>query len=288
MFSRSLLAHISLALALGMGVSAQVQMAQCLSGWEWNRNHLDQDPCTVGSILDAACRGRAEYNYQKLNKTEYYVPPSKNHTGDVTCDCNTMMYRWETWATACDTVYITQYPVDIPQGTAVPRWAFYNVTLLAGEKYDDNNAKNIGRDPEELPKQQNTATKSTGPTATGNVNKSSSKTAAIVGGVVGGVGSLIIIPIIVYLGIRCSRRNKNKNPQPQYQYQEGPDGYWKTPPNSATYNPSVLTGPSLASSAPQPYNPEDPSTYPPPMPVGQAAQPPITYVTPLSNYGNRR
>ena len=34
-----------------------------------------------------------EYNYQKLNSTQYYVPPSKDHTGDLTCDCNTVLYR---------------------------------------------------------------------------------------------------------------------------------------------------------------------------------------------------
>jgi len=33
------------------------------------------------------------YNYAKLDKGQYYVSPSKNHTGDMLCDCNTVMYR---------------------------------------------------------------------------------------------------------------------------------------------------------------------------------------------------
>lgn len=32
---RSLLAHLLLVLSLSMGVSAQMQMAQCLLEWEW-------------------------------------------------------------------------------------------------------------------------------------------------------------------------------------------------------------------------------------------------------------
>lgn len=33
------------------------------------------------------------YNYAKLEKDQYYVSPTKNHTGDMECDCNTVMYR---------------------------------------------------------------------------------------------------------------------------------------------------------------------------------------------------
>ena len=35
----------------------------------------------------------ADYKYDKLEKGEHYVPPNKNHSGDVRCDCNTVVYR---------------------------------------------------------------------------------------------------------------------------------------------------------------------------------------------------
>ena len=35
------------------------------------------------------------YNYPPLNSDEYYIPPRKNHTGDLDCDCNTVMYKCE-------------------------------------------------------------------------------------------------------------------------------------------------------------------------------------------------
>ena len=80
-----------------------------------NKNTLGQDPCTVGSILDASCRGLGkstlstcnpfvidddcylvlvEYTYPPLiNNTQYYPPP---RASDLMCDCNTVMYRYET------------------------------------------------------------------------------------------------------------------------------------------------------------------------------------------------
>ena len=77
-----------------------------------NKNSLGQDPCTIGSTMDASCRGLGEprlvcptaslpirifslgtYNYPPINSSEYYLPPRANHSGDLTCDCNTVMYR---------------------------------------------------------------------------------------------------------------------------------------------------------------------------------------------------
>jgi hypothetical protein len=187
-----------------------------------------------------------------------------------------------------------RYPGDIPQGTAVPRWAFFNVTRLPDTLYDDNNAKSVGRDPEAFPKPQNTLTG--GPTATGSVNDTSSgggktatkpqstltepggptstsavnntsssgkKTVAIVGGVVGGVSALIIVSIIIFFAVRHARRNKDKNTQPQHQYEESTD-HWKRSPVSPTYDPSISTGPTVVSKGPvRLYRPGDPSTFPP-------------------------
>jgi hypothetical protein len=35
------------------------------------------------------------YNYPSLNASQYYVPPRKEHSGDLDCDCNTVMYKYE-------------------------------------------------------------------------------------------------------------------------------------------------------------------------------------------------
>ena len=37
----------------------------------------------------------AIYNYPPLNASQYYVAPKKSHSGDLKCDCNTVMYKYE-------------------------------------------------------------------------------------------------------------------------------------------------------------------------------------------------
>ena len=67
-------------------------------------------------MLDAACRGLGEstrflyffrttpehfcllsavYTYPPLNSSQYYIPPREGNPGDLTCDCNTVMYKYE-------------------------------------------------------------------------------------------------------------------------------------------------------------------------------------------------
>jgi len=68
-------------------------------------------------MMDASCRGLGEsirhtcilrissedwgpfpalYTYPPLDSTEYYLPPRVDHSGDLACDCNSVMYKYET------------------------------------------------------------------------------------------------------------------------------------------------------------------------------------------------
>ena len=35
------------------------------------------------------------YTYPPVNSSQYYLPPSGNHSGDLACDCNSVMYKYE-------------------------------------------------------------------------------------------------------------------------------------------------------------------------------------------------
>lgn len=350
------------------GVWAQLsEQATCPTGWEWNQNSLGQDPCAISSQLDAACRGVGSYTIPPLNSTQNYVPPQKDSTADLTCDCDTVMYSlymacstcqggiiysWAKYIAQCETVYVTQYPHDVPYGTAVPHWAFYDVTTLPNQTYSDSVAMSVGRNPEATAKVLSTATFGTSTTRSGSKSSSTSgsgsnptntstnggsgsKTplAAIVGGAVGGV---VLISVAVIAGILISRRKKNSGSQPPLQplpetaeYQkvqpmspmlspggnlpyngpppqgmpyngQPPQGMpYNAPPQDMPYNPA--TGPTLPYNAPTSpglpfnaspppnvsynapptqnpptgyYNPEDPTTFPPPMGDGQSS---VTY-----------
>jgi len=263
------------------------QTAQCPSGWEWNQNSLGQDPCAVATILDSYCRSDPSYTYPKLDPGEWYIPPSTTHGGDLTCDCDTVMYSltmacstcqggiaygWDLWIQQCNTVLISDYSGYIPQGTVVPRWAFYNVTLLDNEEFDNGNAQNIGRDPEALPDVPT-------PSATNESTAGAPRnTPAIIGGVVGGVGLLIII-VTVYFGYRWWRKNERMKQQRQWDNQGAYESQWSTSPHSPTstkYAPSISTLPPLSPN--RGFQPRVLPSMPP-----QTANRPATWVTPISN-----
>jgi len=242
-------------------------VAKCLSGWEWNQNSLGQDPCWVSTILDANCRNQPNYTRPKVGSGQYYIPPKKATAGDLSCDCDTVMYSlvmacstcqtgiaygWDLWVKQCDTVLISDYSGVIPKGTAIPHWAYYNVTLLDNQEFDNNKSQSIGRDPEAKPPPLK------GSTGSGKKGMSK-KTGAIICGAVGGVCLLIMISIGVYLGLRWRRKAKERELRGQWDYPGGYDSQRKTShrsPTLAMQNPSFSTGPALVSDfAFQPYVP---------------------------------
>lgn len=278
---------IPFAAALASGVLAQSNTAQCGSGFDWNKNSLGQDPCAIGSMMDASCRSLGEYTYPSINASEYYLPPRANHSGDLVCDCNTVMYSlymacalcqegqiysWLQWISQCDSVYVAQYPSDIAQGTAVPHWAYDNITSLPNMIFNNTVAMSIGRDPEEIPKQISTVsiggsstTGMTIPTNTKNTSKSGRKVGAIVGGVLGSIVALTTFAIVAFLYIRHRQRQRAQ----QLVGQQMDDPYKR--PTVLTYGPSATSVPLTT------YNPADPSTFPPSLPTS------VVYTTPPPN-----
>ncbi|KAF9790622.1 hypothetical protein BJ322DRAFT_402268 [Thelephora terrestris] len=182
--------------------------ASCNTGWEWNQNSLGQDPCHVASILQATCRSGSGTNGPQSLNGSFYTPPQEGRPDDLRCECDTVTYSilmacmtcqggqsysWITWAHECDTTYVAQYPFDIPRGTAIPRWAFYNITTLSDQCYNVTVAEAIGRDPEATHKR-------TG----GSGNKRNAGVIAV--GVVGSV-VLLMLPFIVVLIIKRRMRD---------------------------------------------------------------------------------
>ena len=52
--------------------------------------------CALSDLCsDCSCIPSVTYTYPPLNISQYYVPPQKDHAGDMDCDCNTVMYKYE-------------------------------------------------------------------------------------------------------------------------------------------------------------------------------------------------
>jgi hypothetical protein len=50
---------------------------------------------TLPIVPDDCCLLPAVYEYPPLNASQHYVPPNRDHSGDLECDCNTVMYKCE-------------------------------------------------------------------------------------------------------------------------------------------------------------------------------------------------
>lgn len=75
-------------------------------------NTLQQNPCEVTGLLEAQCGGycgfesasysisiahaiAAVYELDPLGQGETYFPPQKNDSFGQTCDCNTVIFRYD-------------------------------------------------------------------------------------------------------------------------------------------------------------------------------------------------
>jgi len=261
----------------------------CQSGWDWASNSLGQNPCAIAGALEAPCRGLASYTLGPLNNTNYVAPPKGSA---LDCECNTIMYslfmactacqgettqRWTFWSQYCGAVYVTQYPDDIPGGTAVPHWAYLNVT--GSDMWDPAAARVVVGDPESTATKppvstigtstSHTSTK-TGTSSTrtptnsttgsnsnsGGVKGGGSNAGAIAGGVVGGLAGLGLIAAVVVWFIMKKKRGATaaSNALNNGAYPD-PNSYPKYE-HAAPISPGPMSPPQML------YNPSDPSTFP--------------------------
>jgi len=224
-FWRAIVSILALSAVGPHSFGVWAQEASCLPGFEWNQNALGQDPCTIASRLEAACRGVGSFLIPPLGSGEYYSPPLSTSSGDLQCECNTVNYSlygscsscqngtvisWKSWTTYCINLVLAQYPYDIPIGTEVPRWAYINVTTLPNETYSDLVAMAIGANPEATPSRTSLLSSSSTsfmpssappPVRTSNSPGPKNQTGVIAGSVVGGVVGLILLAIAAYFFI---------------------------------------------------------------------------------------
>ncbi|KAF9789864.1 hypothetical protein BJ322DRAFT_562703 [Thelephora terrestris] len=239
-----------------------------------SQNSLGQDPCNITGDLYAACNGNGTIT--PLTSTQGYYAPDLG-TPTPACNCNSVIYSlfaacglcqggqaatWTRWITDCNFTYLSQYPYNVPPGTAIPRWAFINVTTLPNETFNVALAESVGQSPEATPVPLSTATTtfSSKPTNTSsggsnNGGTGNQSTAGIVGGIVGGVVLLIAVVIGVIVGWRRQARVPPKSPQAE-----------ETSEHNEIQPPSPTFLPDSANLSYDPYNsPDGRTNSPPPM-----------------------
>ncbi|KAH9952298.1 hypothetical protein BGW80DRAFT_1260935 [Lactifluus volemus] len=202
----------------------------CPQAWSWSFNSLGQNPCIVAAYLQGAC-DNGVYTIPKLNPGDSYTGPSGPADASDLCKCNTVVYslmsacdacqgaRWFPWATFsanCTAVDpLTTFSNVIPTGTAVPEWAFLNISTKG--TWDPVLAYQVGDaielDPGatgvlEIPPTP-TTTRTVVPGLSTHHNRTS-KIGAVIGGLIGGVIAVAAALALFLWRARVKRRKATR------------------------------------------------------------------------------
>ncbi|KAF8643898.1 hypothetical protein AX16_008914 [Volvariella volvacea WC 439] len=235
---------------------------------EWTYNSNGQSPCVVAAYLGGACVG-GSFTIRPLTGSQVYAGPSPQDANP--CRCSTVYYSmisacaycqnrpaipWSLYSTNCtSTVYETIFPSPIPQGVAVPHYAYINVTV--DDIFNPQEAQASA-----IPSLESSAApRPTGPSPTDSSGSGSSNAGPIAGGVVGGVVGLALIAAFVYWLLRRRKQRQNQVPSQPVFKEPAPSGFPSPPPTSQLTSSSPLYSPTPAA-GPKYYDPSDPSTFP--------------------------
>ncbi|KAF8622269.1 hypothetical protein AX15_007144 [Amanita polypyramis BW_CC] len=274
-------------LAQAFYARAQYSTARCLSQYSWMLNSLAQSPCRVAEFLSYPCHA---YTFVPLNGSQYYSAAADN-----SCECNTVMYNivsacsicqggsqqgWRNYSSACSHTYIGQYPEDILSTTAIPHWAYIDIS--GTNVFDTNQALSVGDEPETTKglamTSVSTVTVSVTQSATSGSNKSSKSIAGpVVGGVIGGLALVaLVVGGILFWIMRRGNSQGQHNSRPNIL--GSPSTIPSSPgvPSGGSLNHGYTIAPALRIY--EPYDPQPPQTV-------QANNNIVSmYVTPASAY----
>jgi len=273
---------------------AQSSTVQCLPVFAWMNNSRIQNPCLVSAYLQGVCTGGA-FTVNPLPLDTHYTGPTLDNVND--CQCSTVTYSvvsacgvcqnrsivaWSLWKDNCTGhgPFILSYPESIPSGTAVPAWAYLDVTTsdffnpaiaesddTAPESSDraSTSTSTVTSSGSSLATTTLLAPSQTSPVSGNIATHTQSNVGAIAGGVVGGVVVLGIIAGLVAFFLMRKPPVKTAA-SPAYGYG---DAALNSPPPPMSQQQSLYGNPPHSENPGRIYDPGDPSTYPqsPPTPT---------------------
>ncbi|KAJ7641508.1 hypothetical protein FB45DRAFT_900379 [Roridomyces roridus] len=252
-------------LLFGGVVAAQSTNATCDKSFDWSLNSRGQSPCLVAAYLGSVCSSDGLFIVPALPPNSIaYQGPILALANPCACssvfysllgacaDCQSTMAQVTTWSffnTNCSTSYLQTFNQNIPSTTAVPHWAYQDVTAQTDGKFNVTLAQLQVNGPESTSNPQPTTTNLPSVSASASPRKKS-HAGAIAGGVVGGV-VFVVISIAAFWFIRRRQRDA-------------------APSSSA---PGEITPSRSTTQMPKLYDPSDPSTFPPSLSSGRVQSP---------------
>ncbi|KAF8623523.1 hypothetical protein AX15_006300 [Amanita polypyramis BW_CC] len=223
-------------------------------------NSLGQGPCEVARYMGGACNNGVFY-IPPLGTDQVYIGPTPNNANE--CRCSSVLYsllnacalcqharvsQWDAYYGNCSTPYVAMFPGQIPPGTAVPHWAYMDVTQFGG--FNATYAQQLSDSPESTAGSSATSTPSSSPP------HKSSIAGPVAGGVVGGVIFVALVAVAVLLLLRY--RRKSSAAQVHYGVEASGAG-GSLPESKLSHQPYVVP---VLEQEPLLYNPSDPRTFP--------------------------
>ncbi|KAH9169671.1 hypothetical protein EDB89DRAFT_1908438 [Lactarius sanguifluus] len=244
-------------------VLAQIRAPDCSASWKWSFNSLGQNTCMIAAFLMSTCNGGA-FTINALQPGYSYLGPRIDADDANPCKCNTVTYNlisacdgcqgslWTTWSeysfNCTSTLPPSVFPNPVPLGTSVPQWALVDNTFE--NLWNATKAYIAGVTPELGPGSLISASTSGSVSPTSSASQSGasfssssgsgSNTAAIAGGVAGGV---VVIGAIGVLLFYLLRRRRSQVPSAAVNGMSGDKTYVPGTPMKF-------------------YDPNDPSTFP--------------------------
>ncbi|GJE90801.1 hypothetical protein PsYK624_069450 [Phanerochaete sordida] len=271
---------VGLSLLLTSRTVAQNSSVTCNPSFAWANNNLGQSPCVIAAYIRSACETNpADYNIVP-SLSGHYGPPTGTDV-DI-CTCSMVYYNtinacsvcagnktlsWSASTAPCGSK--TSIARVIPDGTAVPAWAFLDVTQ-SGNVFNATQAQDYST-------RNNTMVTASGlaqPSGTGSPSAHKSNTGAIVGGVVAGVTAMIaIVSALIFWRRRRGRaRGQTLSVRQSTMVEASEAGLLS---HAASPNPDAVGRVGKL------YNPDDPSTFP------DALSPPTMRFIEPTNVGAR-
>ncbi|KAI0784582.1 hypothetical protein C8Q75DRAFT_810059 [Abortiporus biennis] len=180
-------------------------------------NSEGQSPCLIASYLNSACLTDPSQAFVfSLPAGFVYRPPTADTATD--CQCSSVVYsllqacsicqggasaQYSVWNTNCSNVFLTIFPEDIPADTAVPAWAYLDVSTsdtfnpAVAEQFEQTGA------PE--------STSAPSSTSTPHHSHQSGSSSGVSGGAIAGIviGVVVGVAAIAFLAFWFYRRRKN-------------------------------------------------------------------------------
>ncbi|KAK7020458.1 hypothetical protein R3P38DRAFT_1214265 [Favolaschia claudopus] len=252
---------LSTLLLIKAAVSQPDTNATCSPSFAWAANSRGQSPCLVAAYLGSVCNNGLFF-VPSLPDGSFYNGPTVAQANS--CGCSSVFYSllsacaacqsrnfqpWSSFDANCTTVDSQIFRGNIPSETAVPHWAYQNVS---SGSFNTTLAQLQLNAPESTANVQPTSTNLPGGSTSTPTSKKKSNAGAIAGGVVGGIVFVCLAGIATFWFLRRRRRSA------------APSNLAATPmAYHSTGNTSITPFTSFtASPPPKLYDPDDPSTFP--------------------------